>query len=302
MRVLITGAGGFIGSHLVERCRELGYSVIGIDRKPLTSWLRGTKDLPGKLSEYSIDVTHLQFADCLIYEEFDLCFHLAAESRIQPSFIRPVFYVMNNVQGTANVLGLCACRSARMVYAGSSTADDDVAKNIYATTKLQGEMLCRAWSQCFDLQVNSARFFNVYGPRQIETGEYATVVGIFERQYRSGGQLTVTGNGQHRRDFTAVEDIVEGLLAVAERGDGTGTTYALGRGRNWSILDVARLFVDELHRIRFIPRPPGESERTLCDVETTAREIGWRAERNLDQYIMNVKLTIDAARDQDVHT
>jgi UDP-glucose 4-epimerase len=174
-----------------------------------------------------------------------------------------------------------------MVYAGSSTADDDVAKNVYATTKVQGEELCRAWSLCFGVKVDMARFYNVYGARQIEDGQYATVIGIFERQFRGGEKLTVTGDGSQRRDFTAVEDIVDGLVAIADRGRGDASVYGLGTGRNYSILEVARMFVPD-DRIRFIPRPPGESEVTLAGAARTDSMLGWLSNRWLEDYVARV--------------
>lgn len=174
-----------------------------------------------------------------------------------------------------------------MVYAGSSTADDDTAKNVYATTKRSGEMLCQAWGRCFDLSVSIARFYNVYGPRQIESGELATVIGIFERQWRNGEQLTVTGDGSQRRDFTFVGDIVDGLVTIANRGSGDSKIYPLGTGVNYSLLEIARMFVDD-GRIRFIPRPPGEAEVTLAKVGETMYAIGWSATQRLEEYIAEV--------------
>ena len=281
MRVLITGAGGFIGSHLVDRCRKDGHTVIGIDRKHHKDWSRGEW---GCNDELYIDIVGLLPE----VGPFDLCYHLAAESRIQPSFNDPLAYVSDNILGTANILELCRSVGAKMVYAGSSTADDDVAKNVYATTKYSGELLCKAWSRSFGLKINIARFYNVYGPRQVEDGKYATVIGIFERQLREGKKLTVTGDGTQKRDFTHVEDIVDGLVAVAsDASAGTGGMYPLGTGTNNSIIDIARAFVAD-DRIQFIPRPSGESEHTLANVKSTKCYLGWEAKKSLWDYIEEV--------------
>lgn len=283
MKVLITGAGGFIGSHLVDACRLRGDYIVGLDIKHADQWIRGSYSSHLELYQNCAS----PFAASQV-PQFDVCFHLAAESRIQPSFNNPMLYVTSNVLGTARMLDLCRLNSARMVYAGSSTADDAIEKNVYATTKHNGEDLCKAWRMSFGTSVSIARFYNVYGARQIEDGQYATVIGIFERQYRDGLPLTVTGDGSHRRDFTAVEDIVDGLLRIADKGRPDAEVYPLGSGVAYSILEVARMFVDD-SRIRFIPRPPGEAERTLSEYSRTNRDTGWVPTRWLDDYVNKVK-------------
>ena len=281
MRVLITGAGGFIGSHLVDKCKADGHYVIGLDKKLLLEdWVIGCDNADCYMT--GVDVVDLGSKEC----EFDLCYHLAAESRIQPSFKCPVKCVKSNVLGTAAVLQAAVDNSAGVVYAGSSTADDIAEKNVYAMSKWQGEELCRTWRRCFGITVDIARFYNVYGVRHLREGIYATVVGIFEKQLEEGNKLTVTGTGQQRRDFTAVEDIVDGLVAIAEKGN--NGEYRLGTGINCSVLDVARMFVND-DQIEFIPRPPGESENTIANVQCTKDIIGWEAKKWLKNYVRDYK-------------
>ncbi len=287
MRILITGVGGFIGSHLVDRCVADGHWVMGLDRKPKKDWILGHHSCAEKLV---VDVSELEsLLVTFDNRSFDLCYHLAAESRIQPSFGNPIGYVLSNMLGTANVLELCYKQKAMVVYAGSSTADDDTAKNVYATTKHQGEELCRVWSKCFDVYAAVARFYNVYGPRQLEDGEYATVIGIWERQLRQGKPLTVTGDGSQRRDFTHVTDIVDGLVRIADRIVPVipFSFYNLGSGENHSLLEVARMFVEDAC-IQYIPRPPGESEVTLADTKKTTKDIGWLPKHRLEDYVAGV--------------
>ena len=286
MRALVTGAGGFIGSHLIDRLNNEGHEVVALDRKVMQDWALhiGVANLPGvDLTEWS----QLMDGTIIWPDGFDYCFHLAAESRIQPSFVYPVQCCQDNLMGTVHALELSRLfKVKKFIFAGSSTADDDTSKNIYATTKYQGEMLCRSWYTCFDLDYSLARFYNVYGPRQIDEGSMATVIGIFERQYKNGEKLTVTGDGHKRRDFTHVDDIVDGLLAIAKRGVRSG--YALGTGVNYSILDIARMFVDD-SRIEFIPDRPGEAETTLARATWTESTIGWKAHHRLPDYIKEVK-------------
>jgi UDP-glucose 4-epimerase len=297
MRAIVSGAGGFIGSHLVDRLVADGHFVVGVDEKLGTDWLRGRNSATFELSLLDVSGPCAELKAWLNEwsdERFDVCFHLAAESRIQPSFNRPLEYVQDNIVGTARMLELCRkYKIPQLVYAGSSTADDDVAKNVYATTKIAGEQLCRAWNVGFGLKTAIARFYNVYGPRQIEDGQYATVIGIFERQWRNGEKLTVTGDGSQRRDFTHVADIVDGLISIARKqaiinSQDYTPTYSLGSGINWSILQVAKMFVDD-DRIAFIPRPRGEAAVTLANINHTSRALNWRASRSLLDYIHDVK-------------
>ncbi len=285
-RVLITGAGGFIGANLVALCKSMGMLVVGLDRKHPADWTRIDGVGPDSMIVDSIEELGILSRDSLC--AIDVCFHLAAESRIQPSFDHPDTCVSSNVFGTACVLEFCRKAGAKMVYAGSSTADDDVEKNIYAATKLQGEQLCRLWNRHFNVPVAITRFYNVYGPGQEEDGEWKTVIGIFERQYRNGDHLTVTGDGSQRRDFTHVSDIVDGMMEVWGWGNMDGSVYNLGTGRNHSILEVANMFVDS-DRIQFIPRPPGEAEHTLCDYSKTLQDTGWSPQFRLEDYVDKVK-------------
>ena len=280
LKVLITGAGGFIGSHLVNKCIEDGHYVIGLDKKPLDKWIVGRRKC-----DYRIPSTTVEEME-KFYIEFDLCFHLAAESRIQPSFRKPLEYVRSNVLGTSVVLEMATRQKARVVYAGSSTADDDPEKNVYAMSKWQGEELCKTWRKCFNADVGIARFYNVYGNRHITTGAYATVIGIWERQWVNCEPLTVTGLGTQKRDFTAVEDIVDGLAAIGERG--SNGEFSLGTGENHALVDIAKMFVD-YDEIEFIPRPPGESEVTLANISLNKEVLGWEAKRKLVDYIEEFK-------------
>ena len=131
-----------------------------------------------------------------------------------------------------------------------------------------------------------ARFYNVYGPRQVETGKYATVIGIWENQLREGSELTVTGDGSQRRDFTHVNDIVAGLVAIGERGREDGHVYSLGTGLNHSVAELAKRMVgDDESQILFVPRPPGEAEATRAKIEATCDELGWLPMHSIEDYI-----------------
>jgi len=170
---------------------------------------------------------------------------------------------------------------AKLVYAGSSSAFGGPMLNPYAFAKYTGEQCCEMYSKVYDLSTVSARFFNVYGDRQPTSGTYATVVGIFEGQKALGKNLTITGNGEQRRDFTHIDDIVSGLVALS-KSTYKGSVYQLGTGKNYSINELAKMFGSE---VAYIPSRPGEAWTTLADIEKTTQDTGWRPTFSLENYI-----------------
>ena len=214
-------------------------------------------------------------------EKFDVVYHLAALARIQPSFKDPLKYLSIDMMGTAHVCEFARSCSAKVVYAGSSSAYAGPMLNPYAFAKFTGEQCCEMYSKVYGLSTVSARFFNVFGDRQPTSGPYATVVGIFEKQISEGKALTITGNGEQRRDFTHVQDIVAGLVSLS-KGDHTGDVYQLGTGTNYSINDLAEMFGGEK---KYIPARPGEAWETLADISRTVANTGWLPTVSLDTYI-----------------
>jgi len=168
------------------------------------------------------------------------------------------------------------------VYAGSSSAYAGPMLNPYAYAKYTGEQVCEMYSSVYSMNTAVARFFNVYGVRQPIVGPYATVVGIFERQKKLGLPLTVTGDGEQRRDFTHVSDIVRGLYTLSQ-GDHRGEVYNLGTGRNHSINELQNFFSP--NEITYIPARPGEARVTLADISKTEAKTGWTPKIRLEDYI-----------------
>jgi len=275
MKTIVTGGLGFIGSNLVDRLIELDHEVCVIDNQ-----------YSGKLERLN------PFAKCIHVDirqdlhkfddlEADVIFHLAGQARIQPSFAIPIETANINIIGTMNVLELAKKVGARLVYAGSSSFYGDPHKNPYALSKWIGEEMCLMYNQVYSIPVAIARFFNVYGPRQPTDGQYATVIGIFERQYYSNQPLTVTGTGEQKRDFTHVYDIVEGLIAMSQKS-WNGEVFNLGNGVNYSIKQVAEMFN---RPIEYIPLRPGEAWETLADISQSCTALGWSPKFNLEEYI-----------------
>ena len=152
----------------------------------------------------------------------------------------------------------------------------------YAWSKFGGEELCKVYSSVYDLNTTICRFYNVYGPHQLKTGTYATVLGIFLDQYESGRPLTITGDGEQRRDFTHIDDIVDALYLCIGK-DFRAEFFELGRGVNYSINELADMFA--LAKYVHIPARPGEYPFTLCEDKNAFEKLGWVPTRNLKDYV-----------------
>lgn len=269
-RVLVTGGSGFIGSNLVEALIAQGDEV--------TLW-----DIREPKNEKAIfEQRDILEKETYPSQGFDIIFHLAAESRIAPSFENPYLTCHTNAQGTLNIAEFAYRNGSRMVYAGSSSFYHDLYANPYTFSKWAGEETCKLYSRVFGVSTAIARFFNVYGPGHVQDGPYGTVVGIFERQKKQGLPLTVTGDGSKRRDFVHVYDIVDGLIAMS-KDSWSGDIFNLGSGVNYSILEVAQMFRPQ--SIHFIDARPGEAQETLADIQDTTYRLGWIPKHKLPDYI-----------------
>ena len=269
-KILVTGGLGFVGSHLVDSLASSGHEVTVIDnlcsesssrnymREDVRYWIDDVRNI----NSYKYDS-----------EEFDVVYHLAALARIQPSFRDPLTYLSIDIMGTSNVLEYARRKGSRFVYAGSSSAYAGPMLNPYAFAKYTGEQACEMYNKVYGMSVVTARFFNVYGDRQPTSGAYATVVGVFEGQKDSGKNLTVTGNGEQRRDFTHISDIVSGFELLG-KSSYSAEIFQLGTGKNHSINELANMFGGD---IEYIPSRPGEAWTTLADPSEMREATGWAA-------------------------
>lgn len=288
-RILVTGGCGFIGSNLVDELVHNGpggVEVIVVDN--LSSESASLNNQNEKVNYILDDIKNLE---SYTNERFDVIFHLAANARIQPSFISPHQTLTNNIAGTLAVLDYARKYGGKVIYAGSSSFYNGAKKSPYAFSKWAGEELCQLYQEIYNVQTVTARFFNVYGPRQPINGDFATVIGIFEREYAAGRNLPVVGDGTMRRDFTHVLDICEGLILLAEK-DVSGT-YNLGTGVNYSLNEIASKIIElgsKPIEINHIPNRKNEASTTMADISKTMVDIGYRPTRNLIEYL---ELVID---------
>ena len=291
MKVLVTGGVGFIGTNLIKRLLKDGHEVVSLD-----NYSTGFKENHQEGCRYfDIDLvdTNIKYSVkdySFFMKDPDIIIHLAALARIQPSFERPTETFNSNFVGTQHIMEWARTSgNIPVVYAGSSSMHGDLYANPYTFTKWQGEEVCKMYNRVYDVPMAICRFYNVYGPHQLTEGEYCTVVGIFERQYKQEEPLTITWDGEQRRDFTHVYDIVEGLIKSGEALiDGSssvvsGAEFELGTGNNYSINEVADAFGD--YPTEYIPRRPGEMRNTLCE-DTLAHELlGWTPKHDLIEFI-----------------
>ena len=281
LKCLVTGGAGFVGTNLIKRLLEDGHQVCSLD-----NYSTGFKDNRLKGCTYiNLDITE-SFDDWK--EKFDVIFHLAALPRIKPSFENPTEVIDVNVKGTTNVLEYARKTETPVIYAGSSSFHGGVYKNPYTFSKWQGEELCKMYSDIFDVPTSICRFYNVYGDYMPTSGGYRTVLPIFLEQYKNNEPLTITGDGEQRRDFTHVDDIVDALIRVMRAMHGevdmryAGEIFELGRGKNYSINEVVHMFNSE--RV-YIPGIPGEALTTLCKSELAREILRWNPKINLEDWI-----------------
>jgi UDP-glucose 4-epimerase len=289
--VLVTGGGGFIGSHLADALLERGLAV-----RVLDNFLTGNrKNLNPRAELVEADIREPAAIEPA-FAGVDCVFHTAALPRVGLSIERPVETHLVNVVGTLNVL--MAARAAgvrRVVYSGSSSVYGEQAGeqpgeqprlalsetmtpnplSPYALQKLMAEEYVRMFHRLYGLGALSLRYFSVYGPRMDLEGAYATVIGAFLRARREGRPFQIRGDGEQRRDFTHVRDVVRANLAAMDCALEDGSAINVGCGEALSVNRIAELIGGP--RVNVAPRP-GEPRDTLADLARCRAILGWSPE------------------------
>ena len=293
MKALVTGGAGFVGTNLVKRLLSDGHDVISMD-----NYSSGfTKNHQDGCKYLDFDCTDEESWEQI--KEFweanmpDVIFHMAALARIQPSIKDPNKTILNNFISTLNILEYARKNNIPVVYAGSSSVHHGLYGSPYAWSKFSGEELCKLYSSVYDVPTSICRFYNVYGPHQVEGGTWATVIGIFEKKYKEGKPLTIVGTGEQRRDFTHIDDIVDGLIRINRAMNGevdmryAGEIFELGSGKNYSINEVANMFGED-YPWEYIPARKGEYDVTLADYSKAKLKLDWEPKGDLNSYIKSV--------------
>ncbi len=297
MKYVVVGGAGFIGSHIVDKLVEQNHEVVIIDNLSTGKM----ENVNPKASVEYIDICNVNECSAMveIMSGADALFLLAAKARVQPSIENPVEYETNNTIGTLNVLK-CASDAGvrRVVYSASSSAYGNTEKlpsvesdpinpmSPYGAQKYYGEVMCKMFSEVYGLETVSLRYFNIYGERQNVGGAYAMVIGIFADQKLRGEIMTINGDGEQRRDFTYVGDVVNAnILASQSENVGNGEVINIGNGDNRSINDIADMIGGErIHR-----EPVIEPKETLADNSLAEKLLGWKPTQNIEDWVPGYK-------------
>ena len=294
MKALVTGGAGFIGSNLVDRLIELGHEVVIIDN--LSTGKVGNINPKANFIEKCL--TKLE-EDFLVGKNIDVVFHLAALARVQPSIEDPINFNNHNVTATLRLLYASHLAGVkRVVYSASSSAYGDATifptpeshevnpLSPYGLQKLVGEQYCKMFSEVYKLDTCSLRYFNVYGERMNLTGAYCLVMGIFAKQMLDGKPLTITNDGEQRRDFTYVGDVVDAnILAATHKEELSGDVFNIGNGNDYSVNEVADMLGGE----KTYGEKRLEPFQTLADNTKAKLILGWKPKGDLPSWVKKYK-------------
>lgn len=294
MKVVVTGAAGFIGSHLVEALVKRNHEVIAIDNLK-SGRIKNLASVKESIEFHNVDIRSDRIST--LFEGAEQVFHLAALADIVPSISQPYEYIDVNVLGTTRVLE--AARSAgvnRIIYAASSSCygipdlfpTPEVAEMRpqypYALSKYLGEQVLFHWLNLYGIQGLSLRFFNVYGPRARTSGTYGAVLGVFLAQRNANIPLTIVGDGSQTRDFTHVSDVINALL-LASKSNATGLPINVGTSNPVSINYLAELIGGP---VTYIPKRPGEPDITCADISRANEILKWQPKVSIEEGLQMV--------------
>lgn len=286
-RVLVTGGAGFIGSNLIKKLIETHpeIEILSID-----NYSTGKKEnhIDSKNVTYHTASTWDYFdTNFDNHKPFDVVFHFGEYSRIVKSFDDVDYVMKTNLHGTTRILEICRKWNAKLIYSASSSIfgnnKEDQHLNPYAWTKSKIVELIKNYKNWYGLNYEICYFYNVYGNGQITEGDYATVIGIFETQYKSNKPLTVVSPGTQSRDFTHVDDIVDGVLKSVNKN--MNYEWFLKSGLEYQLIDVAKMFTKN---IVIIPEKRGERKKSTY-TKNTNKLLGWAPKKNLKEYINSLK-------------
>ena len=284
-KILVTGGAGFIGTNLIKELKNQDYDVVSID-----NYSTGSTDNHIKGVYY----IHLDIEDINKIGEsnFDYCFHLAAQSRVQPSFENPQESLRVNSSGTMKVLEWARYNHIKLVYAGSSSKHHNPSDSPYATTKYLGEELCKLYKKSYNVDVEIARFYNVYGPGENIDEKFGNVIGIWSSKILKGESLPIIGDGSQKRDFIHVIDIVDGLIKIAFSNLKHDDAWELGTGVNYSINQLFSFFNERFSVNSYnLPDQPGNYKVTLRDNDDMLKLLNWIPEDRLKEHIFKLKIS-----------
>ena len=281
--ILVTGGAGFIGTNLIKTLIKDNYYITSID-----NYSTGLKENEIEGVKYiNSDIELINQLE----SKFDLCFHLAAQSRVQPSFEDPQESIRVNVNGTMKVMEWAKKKGVKVIYAGSSSKHHDPSDSPYAMTKYLGEEICKLYKKSFKVNVEIARFYNVYGPSEPLDEKFGNVIGIWREKVRLNKPLTIVGDGNQKRDFTHVDDIIDGILKIAFSHRNHSDAWELGSGVSYSINELFNMFKEKFNTTSvYVDDQPGNYRKTLRVNDDIIKELNWNPQDRLKDYINSLNL------------
>jgi UDP-glucose 4-epimerase len=280
-KVLVTGGAGFVGHALSLELLKRGYEVHVIDNLSIGS--------EAKISPYVKFLGgDIRAMDNIKDTPYEYIFHLAALSRIQPSFQNPTLTFSVNVDGTKQVVDYAYHNKSKLIYAGSSSRHHNPMLSPYAMSKHMGEEWIKMFKRVYGLNAEIVRFYNVYGPGELVDSHMAAVIGLWRAAVKNGTPILIHGDGKQRRDFTHINDIVDGLIRIAESDEKHEDAWELGTGRNYSLNEVASLFAP--HPIQYVDDVKGNYRETIRINDDALNRLGWQPNDQLKEYINEIKL------------
>lgn len=271
-KILIIGGLGFVGYHLTKKLSKQGNEIVVIDNM-------FTGKSSNKIKGVEYFKCESKAIECLGFIP-DIVYHLGEYSRVMTSFKDIEKVIKYNVKGTISVIEFCRKHNIRLIYAGSSTRFGD-SESPYSFFKKQNAEIIKKYGKWFGLDYAIAYFYNVYGPRQISKGRYATLIGILEENIKKRLPHKINKPGTQKRIFTHVDDIVDGLILIGEKGYGE---YCLGSRDEYSILQVAKMFGG---KIEMMPEKMGDRNYSKIDLRKIEK-LGWKTHKTLKSYVKTV--------------
>jgi len=283
MNILVTGGAGFIGTNLIKTLIKDNYNITSID-----NYSTGLKE--NEIEGVKYINSDIELIDKL-GPEFDLCFHLAAQSRVQPSFEDPQESIRVNVNGTMKVMEWAKKHNVKVIYAGSSSKHHDPSDSPYAMSKFLGEEICRLYKKSYDVNVEITRFYNVYGPNEPLDEKFGNVIGIWREKIRLNKPLIIVGDGNQKRDFTHVTDIVDGILKIAFSNKTHIDAWELGSGVSYSIIELFNMFKERFNATSiYVDDQPGNYRKTLRINDDVLKQLDWNPKDRLKDYVKSLNL------------
>lgn len=278
---LVTGGCGFVGYTLSQKLIEKGYDVDIVDNLSIGAEAKNPKIIGAHFLGGDV-----RAMENIMNKPYDYIFHLAALSRIQPSFKSPYTTFSVNVDGTKEVVRYAKRNGCKLIYSGSSSRHHNPMLSPYALSKHMGEEWIKMERGIFDLNAEIVRFYNVYGPGELVDSHMAAVIGLWRAAVKNGTPILIHGDGKQRRDFTHIDDIVDGLIRIAESDEKHEDAWELGTGRNYSLNEIAELFAP--HPMRYVDDVKGNYRETLRINNDAIERLGWQPTDKLKDYIKSL--------------